>query len=288
MRIIIITANTLTLQGCGSVNSQSMNLWRRPSICSWDASNRRLKVPSPKVSNSKVSRAFDTLMLLVQNPSSLLRPTRKVSSMDVFYAYTYSTAGWLSLQALPLLLSPGLIVTLLSPETRKPTGRLHTKRSELPALSVYGVRVFTMLIKHSDLEIYFSRSLAFALLILGLLTVLLTGSIPLTSSIADCTPISKASPLLTHPCISPPYHDIRLLPHQSILSPMHSILHTQRTKPRSTLRPPHSPRNNHLPHSLRLLQLRPIYHDRTNRLRAQYHGVWSVGGDGRVVFDVRD
>jgi len=42
--------------------------------------------------------------------------------MDVFYAYNYSTAGWLSLQALPLLLSPKLIVTLLSAESRNPTG----------------------------------------------------------------------------------------------------------------------------------------------------------------------
>ena len=44
--------------------------------------------------------------------------------MDVFYAYTYSTAAWLSLQALPLLLSPKLIVTMLSVETRGPTGKL--------------------------------------------------------------------------------------------------------------------------------------------------------------------
>ena len=81
-------------------------------------------------------------MLLLQNPSSLLRPS--VSSMDVFYAYTYSTAGWLSLQALPLLLSPSLIVTLLSAETRKATGRLRTQRAptlDFFPLSVYGVRV---------------------------------------------------------------------------------------------------------------------------------------------------
>ena len=44
--------------------------------------------------------------------------------MDVFYAYTYSTAGWLSLQALPLLLAPNVVVTLLSPEARKSSGRL--------------------------------------------------------------------------------------------------------------------------------------------------------------------
>lgn len=51
-------------------------------------------------------------------PSSL----SSFPTMDVFYAYNYSTAGWLSLQALPLLLSPKLIVTLLSAESRNPTG----------------------------------------------------------------------------------------------------------------------------------------------------------------------
>lgn len=44
--------------------------------------------------------------------------------MDVFYVYTYGTAGWLSLQALPLLLTPNLVVTLLSSEARKSSGRL--------------------------------------------------------------------------------------------------------------------------------------------------------------------
>ena len=36
-----------------------------------------------------------------------------------------------------------------------------------------------------DLEVYFSRSLAFALLLLALLIVLLTASIPLTSSVTN-------------------------------------------------------------------------------------------------------
>ena len=43
--------------------------------------------------------------------------------MDVFYAYTYSTAGWLSIQALPLLLFPSIIINILSTETRQATGR---------------------------------------------------------------------------------------------------------------------------------------------------------------------
>ncbi|KAI9848118.1 MAG: hypothetical protein M1838_000643 [Thelocarpon superellum] len=77
--------------------------------------------------------------------------------MDVFYAYTYGTAGWLFLQAGPLIASPTIMITLLSPDVREP----------------------------SPLEEYFSRSLGIALITLALLTVLLTGSIPLTSSLAD-------------------------------------------------------------------------------------------------------
>jgi hypothetical protein len=42
--------------------------------------------------------------------------------MDVFYAYTYSSFGWLALQAVPLIVSPKIIITMLSPEVREATG----------------------------------------------------------------------------------------------------------------------------------------------------------------------
>ncbi|KAE8349338.1 hypothetical protein BDV28DRAFT_62958 [Aspergillus coremiiformis] len=77
--------------------------------------------------------------------------------MDVFYAYTYSTAGWLSLQSLPLIMVPRIMTTLLLDETR-------------PA---------------SELEIYFARCLGFSLLTIAILTVMLTGSIPLNSTISE-------------------------------------------------------------------------------------------------------
>ncbi|RAL65094.1 hypothetical protein DID88_001201 [Monilinia fructigena] len=79
--------------------------------------------------------------------------------MDVFYAYTYGTAGWLALQAAPLVISPTIIITILSPEVREAT----------------------------PLEEYFSKSLGMTLLTLGIMVVLLTGSVPLTSSISDTT-----------------------------------------------------------------------------------------------------
>ncbi|EGX52885.1 hypothetical protein AOL_s00007g221 [Orbilia oligospora ATCC 24927] len=77
--------------------------------------------------------------------------------MDVYYAYNYAAAGWMILQSIPLLSSPTMMVTMLSPEVREST----------------------------PLEVYFSRSLGFAVITIGLLTVLLTGSIPLKTSFAD-------------------------------------------------------------------------------------------------------
>ncbi|TVY73469.1 hypothetical protein LSUE1_G005128 [Lachnellula suecica] len=79
--------------------------------------------------------------------------------MDVFYFYSYGTAGWLALQAAPLIVSPTIILTMLSPEVREA----------------------------SALEEYFSRSLGLTLLTLGIMVVLLTGSVPLTSSLSDTT-----------------------------------------------------------------------------------------------------
>ncbi|KAG2419479.1 hypothetical protein HFD88_004275 [Aspergillus terreus] len=86
--------------------------------------------------------------------------------MDVFYAYTYTTAGWLSLQSLALVAAPKLITTMLLDETR-------------PA---------------SDVEIYFARSLGFGLLTIAVLTVMLTGSIPLTSTLSEPVTADDSDP----------------------------------------------------------------------------------------------
>ncbi|KAF3910971.1 hypothetical protein AA313_de0200884 [Arthrobotrys entomopaga] len=77
--------------------------------------------------------------------------------MDVYYSYNYVTAGWMILQALPLIASPTMMVTMLSPEVRETT----------------------------PLEAYFSRSLGLCIITLGVLSVLLSGSVPLTSSFSD-------------------------------------------------------------------------------------------------------
>lgn len=80
--------------------------------------------------------------------------------MDVYYFYSYGTAAWMALQAAPLVASPTMIVALLSPEVREP----------------------------STLEVYFSRSLGFTLLTVGILNVLLTGSVPLSSRLTEAGP----------------------------------------------------------------------------------------------------
>jgi hypothetical protein len=96
-----------------------------------------------------------------RNPNIISHPIQR-SYLQVFYAYTYGTAGWLALQSLPLIVSPTIIITLLSPNVREPTA----------------------------LETYFSRSLGMTLLALGIMVVLLTGSVPLTSRISDSRSIS--------------------------------------------------------------------------------------------------
>ena len=53
----------------------------------------------------------------------LPHPTHKhLAIMDSVGTYATSTAAWLSLQAIPLLISPKLIVTMLSADARRPTG----------------------------------------------------------------------------------------------------------------------------------------------------------------------
>ncbi|KAF2866803.1 hypothetical protein BDV95DRAFT_583814 [Massariosphaeria phaeospora] len=79
--------------------------------------------------------------------------------MDVYYFYSYGTAAWLTLQAAPLIASPTMIVTLLSPEVREAT----------------------------PLEVYFSRCLGLSLITVGILNVLLTGSVPLSSRLGATT-----------------------------------------------------------------------------------------------------
>ncbi|RHZ68577.1 uncharacterized protein CDV56_109691 [Aspergillus thermomutatus] len=86
--------------------------------------------------------------------------------MDVFYAYTYSTAGWLSLQAIPLIGMPQMITRIMLEEARQA----------------------------SQIEIYFARCLGFSLLTIAVLTVMLTGSIPLSSAVSEPVSVEDSDP----------------------------------------------------------------------------------------------
>lgn len=87
--------------------------------------------------------------------------------------HSLGSAGWLVTQALPLLISPRVIVSLLSSEPRNATGIYTIPRTTLdynPAAK-----------RTSDLETYFARALAFALFSLSFLSLQLSGVIPATS-----------------------------------------------------------------------------------------------------------
>jgi hypothetical protein len=53
---------------------------------------------------------------------SRLSLARKLTASQGFSAYSYGTAAWLTLQAVPLILIPSVIETVLSPEAHKLTG----------------------------------------------------------------------------------------------------------------------------------------------------------------------
>ncbi|KAJ5089450.1 hypothetical protein N7532_008134 [Penicillium argentinense] len=84
----------------------------------------------------------------------------------VFHAYTFSTAAWLSLQSVSLITGPSMVVAMLLDETR-------------PA---------------SSMEVYFARCLGFNLLTIAVLTVMLTGSIPLTATVAEPVSTEDSDP----------------------------------------------------------------------------------------------
>ncbi|KAK8131263.1 hypothetical protein PG984_007701 [Apiospora sp. TS-2023a] len=89
--------------------------------------------------------------------------------MGIVTAYSLATLGWHMLQAMPLILWPQVIIGLLNIDAPTPAG-----------LSATGV------------ELYFARCLGFTQLTLGMVTVVLTGALPMTSMVE--TPTDTISP----------------------------------------------------------------------------------------------
>lgn len=108
--------------------------------------------------------------------------------MDVFYGYTFGTAAWMGLQSLPLLISPTMIVTMLAPQPKTPTRKSHS----CTLVAAQDSDRLTESLK--ALETYLSRTLALALLTIAFLNILLTGSVPLTSSLVQPSSLSSSDP----------------------------------------------------------------------------------------------
>ncbi|KAJ5138601.1 Glutathione S-transferase/chloride channel C-terminal [Penicillium bovifimosum] len=77
--------------------------------------------------------------------------------MDVFLLYVYSTAAWLSIQSLALIAGPSMIITMLLDETRPST----------------------------PIELYLCRCFGFSLFTIAILSMLLTGVIPVVSDLKE-------------------------------------------------------------------------------------------------------
>ncbi|KAI0004667.1 hypothetical protein F4779DRAFT_599586 [Xylariaceae sp. FL0662B] len=94
--------------------------------------------------------------------------------MDAISSYSFASCTWHLLQAAPLVLWPQAINGLLTMDAEaQPHG------------------------SSSAVSNYFARSLGLALATLGLLTVVLTGSLPLTSMVEnDATPSPYTTPVL--------------------------------------------------------------------------------------------
>ncbi|KAH8891069.1 hypothetical protein GQ53DRAFT_168628 [Thozetella sp. PMI_491] len=84
--------------------------------------------------------------------------------MDAVSAYSFGSLAWLSTQAVPLIIWPAFISSILSTDYQQ----------------------------IDYVEQYFARSLGFSQLTVGLLLVILTGALPLTSAVD--TPSDTVSP----------------------------------------------------------------------------------------------
>ncbi|KAI1350117.1 hypothetical protein F5Y01DRAFT_316067 [Xylaria sp. FL0043] len=98
--------------------------------------------------------------------------------MDAISAYSFASCGWNALQAISLIIGPQAIITLLT-------------QDEYPQAAAPSVAV-------SDTEHYLARSLGLVLLALGLVTLVLSGSIPVGSAVdaSSDTPSPYAGPVV--------------------------------------------------------------------------------------------
>lgn len=129
---------------------------------------------------------------------------------------------------------------------------------------------------HPDLEIYFCRSLALTLITLALLSLLLSGLIPLSSSASQGTYPRKT---LMPPCPHPPFPTLH---RQTRLTTLPTRTHPPTTPLHHRLRHP----NNNPAHRRRFLRLCKVYRYGPNGVCAGDDGEWGDGVCGGLVLDV--
>lgn len=86
-------------------------------------------------------------------PSLFFSPTQSASSisfnMDAFQSHAFSTSCWLCLQAVPLFVSPRLMVNLLAPEPRAATGILSSILHYIGNILIRWYRARNVLLPHT-------------------------------------------------------------------------------------------------------------------------------------------
>ncbi|OLN88550.1 hypothetical protein CCHL11_01972 [Colletotrichum chlorophyti] len=117
--------------------------------------------------------------------------------MDAISTFSFTNLGWLSIQAVPLIVWPRFITALLRQED------LQAATCETTPNLLASTRL-KKLTSHKALEDYFARSLGFALLTLGLLVVTLSGAVPLASE--DQTPPGTVSPYANAALVLSSFH----------------------------------------------------------------------------------
>ncbi|RKF59656.1 hypothetical protein GcC1_173004 [Golovinomyces cichoracearum] len=98
--------------------------------------------------------------------------------MDAFNSYIYGSSLWVTIQALPLFVSPTIVVSLLSREIRGASGEVSLYLSGILNHDANKLII-------AEVEEYLSRSLGMALFAIGFLSIFLAGDVPLPSKLSD-------------------------------------------------------------------------------------------------------
>lgn len=171
-------------------------------------------------------------------------------------------------EAIPLIASPTVISSILSPEVRETT-RNHTPSSLSTAITTAATNT------HTALEEYLARSLGLTLIAFSILNLLLTGSVPLVVCPPLCPPSiidrkTKKTKLTT-------LRKVHLLHNRDCETSVH-----RPKRPNSALRRAVALRNADIPHSGWVLLLHAMGRGVFDGVCIGHDGEFDVGDGGRV------